>query len=253
VTTTSNLTIDDLTEMERDSLTAQGRIQDGKVLPPPAPASPQLKPDEIPPMPPGVRERLAAAKQLQSGMVHEREDGKTVTFGAPAAPKPDPVQPAQADRVEFLAHLLGAHRFQKTYRLFGAIEVTFQTRLASETAQCAQQVLLDEKRDGALAPIGSQTAAIARTARTMEYMFVGAIEKLGPVGSVQSYSPYSSPSANLPLYVLSIRSAHDEFKQRCTQPLWVALWNQWLVFEELVLALTVKANDPDFWTAEPGT
>ena len=104
-------------------------------------STPPVKPKRtitVPPMPKAVAERL---KKLTTESTLSK-DGEAI-LGEPqaVADEVNEVYPdiPQQDRTAFLAHLLGAPHFKKSYELFGgALNVTFRTRSGPEEEACAR-------------------------------------------------------------------------------------------------------------------
>ncbi len=271
--TSQPLTVDQLTADELEALESQGRIENGKVLDAPAtekaPAAPLAK-ILIPDMPEGVKERLEAASKLRSSFVNVDTKGSSKTTsedGGKAAEneadkidresnpdwvgkaKEDPIE--YADKMQFLAHLMGA-RFTKPYTLFGgAIKVTFQTRTGAEEAMCQDQAWMDEKRMGSGTPM-SMEATEQRFGRYGNYRITGALSELRYGEDVPiRFKPFDE-TANPEAHLTSVGVAYQKLMD-LPQPLLVVLMKQGVKFESLVARLTIAADSPDFWKADSGS
>jgi hypothetical protein len=266
-------TVDDLTADELDALEALGRIENGKVLDAPkadtATAAPIPK-NLVPEMPAGVKERLEAAAKLQSSFVTTDTTGTTKTASADGGaaaeaaaekaeleanpdwvgkPKEDPIE--HADKMQFLAHLMGA-RFTKSYMLFGgAVKVTYQTRTGAEESICQDQSWADEKRIGSGAPM-TMEAVEQRFGRYGSYRIVGALTEIRFGEDVpKRFKPFDEkavPEAHL----TSIGVAYQNLME-LPQSLLVTVMKQGVKFESLVARLTIAADTPDFWKADSGS
>jgi hypothetical protein len=95
---------------------------------------------EIPPMPKEVAAHLKAIKESSKPTLQDG-DGQDLLGTGPAEQKSEQALPSipDDDKIAFLAHLMGAPRFQKTYEMFGGqIRMTFRTRTAIEDEACVR-------------------------------------------------------------------------------------------------------------------
>jgi hypothetical protein len=272
----SELKITDLTTDELADLEAQGRLDraNNRVLEPPkpdnSPAAP-LPTGMVPAMPDGVKERLAAKDTLASSFVQKDTKG-TVQAASPdggkeaeeaakraeearnadwvGKPKEDPVE--YEDKLRFLAHLLGAERFTKTYELFGGqLVLTFQTRTAEEEGLCNDQAWMDEKVHS-LGASNSPEAVQGRLNRFMNYRMTAALKAMGRKGDRPiEFTPFKD-RGELPPHVTPIRVSYDELL-KLPGPVMVVVQQAHHRFESLVARLTLAADKPDFWKADSGT
>lgn len=270
--------IDNLLPEELEALESEGRmLPDGSIK---APTVAQSAPTDLsslaPPPSPEIMARIQNAKALESGFVHETPDGKRTEGGNAAAaekaaekaaqakaatanpdwfgkPVEDPIE--AADKERFLAMLMGAPKFTKTYELFaGRVVVTFQTRLAIEEEECAKQVQRDERHDGLAYPLGSPQYSNDRYRRFANYQFAAALYRLGDAKGVpRAFAPFDHPRANPAAEMGAIRLAFEDLERELPHPLMVALRSAHKRFETMVATLTLAAEHPDFWQAVAGT
>ncbi len=267
------LTIDDLTPGELDDLTAQGRIVGNKILP--APEAPQepvassrrpLDPSLVPEVPPEIKARLAAAKDIQSSFVHSdlegnvtkaSEDGGTAALEKTKEVNPDwagktPEEPIEFDdKMRFLACVLGAERFYKDYPLLGGLLVVrFQTLTEEESNQCGEQVWNDEKIDGKVAT-GHDGIAM-RNLKLRDYQLVGSLVHLKKKDDVPlTFNPFGTTS--IEPHVLPVRVRLTEFNKTTPVPLACAIRLVFGHFERLTQRLTFEMENPSFWIAASAT
>jgi hypothetical protein len=269
------LKVTELTQDELDALAGTGRIVGDRVVP-----AADEKPAEqaakvsVPVPPPGVIERIKTAKKLETSFTHETEgprpednakkvggtDGGASAAGLsginPDWATKEAEQPVEADdKKKFLALLLGAPFFSKSYKLFdGNIEVTFRTRSAAEEEECGQQTYRDERRDGLVGPAASEIVAADRLRRLRDYQFTAALMTLqSPGGVPRIFKPFEAKTKEDDQYRGAIRVAYDQLLKDLPHPLVVALRTEWVRFEILVAKMTLNANNPDFWKAVSGT
>ncbi len=272
----SELKISDLTDSELADLEADGRLDrtNNRVLEAKKvatnPAAP-LPSDQIPAMPEGVRERLAAKTELVSSFVQKDAAGKVVQAtpdGGKVAeeaavkaevaanadwagkPKEDPID--FEDKLKFLSHLLGAERFTKSYDLFGgALTLTFQTRTGEEESLCNDQAWMDEKINS-LGASNSPEAVQGRLNRFMNYRLAGSFKTLQKKGDQPiEFTPFAD-RGELPPYTTPIRKSYEDLL-KLPGPIMVVVQQQHHRFETLVAKMTMAADNPDFWKADSGT
>ncbi len=267
------LRVDDLLPSELEALSTAGRIKDGFVIPlaAPAPVATQVAPlpaSAIPAMPSGVKERMDAVKEIRSsfiatnekGQVQKSDDGgqeaekvlKETNPDWATRPKEDPID--AADKMAYLAHILGAPYFEKEYTIFdGALIVTFRTMTQQHAEQCMRQAYNDDTLDGLIGRPGSQDAEQSRMARYQTYKFCGELRAIKRSSSVpQILTPFDTTS-DLKSGVWPIRKAWEDLQGATSNTLMVALRKEHSKFERLVAILTLSADRPDFWKADSAT
>lgn len=264
------LKVSDVTAEELEMLQNTGRIQGDYILPAPRAATPDLPAAMIPAPTPEVSARIANAKKAESSFVLEDKTLGVVKASADGgeaakavavtelnpdhatAPKEDPIE--AADKERFLASLLGADCFKKTYPLFGGkLTVTFRTRTAAQENECANQVHRDERRDGTGGATPDEVAKL-RMGRFQQYRFVAALESFGAPGQpARTFHPFKHLKENKEAHLGSIRLATDELLEELPSSLLVALRTTCDKFEVLVARMTMAADSPDFWKADAGT
>ncbi len=264
------------TEDELRDLEIGGRIKDGMVTMPDPPKpekltvadATKLDPSQIPAMPAGVKERLAAAKEIESSFVVKEGDkivASSKDGGAAAAAavsKPvnldwadkeieDPIE--WDDKMKFMATMLGARHFQKTYSLFdGKLRVTFRTLTANEERECSRQAWNDDAIDGPGGAPGSEAAMAARSVRLTNYEFAGSLVSMEVEGDVEkNFSPFQQ-DANVAAGILPIRLSHEELL-KMPIPVLMAIQREYHRFRHLTLTLTAQAATPGFWKAATAT
>ncbi len=269
---TPNLKVSDLTADELEALQGLGRIQGDSVLPAAAPVASALPASEIPAMSPEVSARISKVKQLESSFIHEDKEKGTVSTsqdGGEAAkqvvkdihvvnpdwagkPVEDPIE--AADKERFLAMLLGADAFKKSYDLFGsALRVTFRTRTAAQEDEIARQVFRDERRDGTGGQAPDELRS-ARMARFGSYQLTAALESIGRPNDVpRRFDPFQHPKSNQDAQMGAIRCSYDDLVAATPQPLLVAIQQIHRRFETLVARMTLASDQPDFWKVAAGT
>lgn len=269
----ANLKITDLTEDELKDLQDAGRVVGGAIVPAEVK---EVAPVAlvVPEPPPGVKERLKTAKKLEASFTHETAgpragDNAVKTGGADggaAAQDVAPMNPDWAgkvieepvdaeDKQKFLAMLLGAPFFTKTYELFGGqIAVTFKTRSAVQEDECGRQSYRDEKFDGLIGPVDSEIVLNDRIRRVRDYQFTAALHSMKtPGGVVRTFAPFDANTNKEEPLIGAIRVAHDELMKELAHPVLMALRATHMKFEFLVAKMTLSAAKPDFWKAVSGT
>ncbi len=263
-----DLTVDMLTAGELKDLESLGRIKDGKVLPAPSTSSDANVAGPIEVMPAGVKQRMEVIKELNSsfvatnekGEVKKSEDGGKGIEAAGVEYNPDWATKAKEDPVDasdkaaYLAHILGAPFFEKSYDLFGgAAKVTFRTISQDDLEQCSRQAWNDDRLEGMTGKPGSQDADAGRQGRYQTYKFVGELYSIAKGSALPKiYKPFEEKS-DIAGEVWPIKNAWAAFRAEQSSPFLVALRQAHLRFEYLVARLTLAADRPDFWKADSGT
>jgi hypothetical protein len=265
---------EDLLEIEQRALEAEGRVlPDGRILARApekvAEAAPALPAPELlqQVMPANVAARLEKIKEVESSFIHRTADGKVKTSSddgraAAAVHQDNPdfiTKPAEPivefeDKAKFLAHILGAPHFEKTYSLCGGIvEVTFHTISQYELEQCQRQAWADDQIDGTMGKPGSEENLMTRMARYMTYRFVGELYSIKRPGEVtQVFKPFETKSELL-IGEGPIRAATEVLKKTTSSPFLQALMEAHNKFSKLVSHLSSQADRADFWRAVSGT
>lgn len=225
------ISVSQLTADELRALEGTDRIKDGMVELPqlitPVAAPSEIRPlsDDLVPEPsPEVVEaarRLAAVADSTSDELRGEEAIAKIEAEKLKAE-------LEGDKAAFLAHVLGAPHFLKTYTLFGgAVTLTFRTLEAKINDACTAAVMQDKDVD-----------QDSRVRRLVEYQMAMSVSvsRNGHPDTIPLVHDVRQSLENLlqlpnPL-VGRIRMAHNHFFQR-------------------VLLLTAAADQPDFWKAAP--
>ncbi len=225
-----------------------------KLVPAPEPTADVVKRAEA---------RIKAAQELEGSSYEATDaDGKTilkqgeVKAAAPAEPVETEID--KVDRAAFLAHVLGAERFQKSYTFFGGtLTVVFQTRTAGEDEACSRQAFHDEEIDGSFGTTGSELRNHLRLQRYYDYQFVASLHSIQLKGSPPRV--FNAMQTQVPLEFkatpghTALRYARLSLLEELSNPLKTALRTSHAIFESLVYRLIAQAESPDFWKADSAT
>jgi hypothetical protein len=207
--------------------------------------------------------RIRAQQALEGSSYEAKDaDGKTVLKqGEVKAVEPmEPVESEidKVDKAAFLAHVLGAPRFQKSYSFFGgSLTVVFQTRTAGEDEACSRQAFYDEEIDGSFGTTGSELRNHLRVQRYYDYQFVASLHSIHLKGSnprvfdaMKTRPPeeFKGTPGHTPL-----RYARLALLEELSNPMKTALRTSHSIFETLVYKLITQAESPDFWEADSAT
>lgn len=264
----TRIAVTDLTDDEIKELEASGRLKKGDThvgLPGQpvgsdgAPAQAPI-PDHLVPVPSEdvirrAEERIKAAATLEgSSFEIKNEKGEVIkkegTLPTPKEEvKEDPVD--TMDRVNFIAHTLGAQRFKKTYTLFGGrVEVTFQNRTSAEEEACSRQSFYDEDLDGYFGPTGSATRDQMRMTRYLDYQFITSLYSIKfPDGPARIFTIPALKAKDVNDGNTALRQQRLAIMAELSQPMKIAMRTAHNKFEGLVYKLIGEAESPDFWTA----
>lgn len=215
----SQLTPDELRRLELPSGTLTVKIDIPEPVQNTGPARPQVA---IPPPTPAVAKRMEEITVESTLNV----DGK---FSQSKLGLPEVVDDLDIDKANFLAHILGAERFVKTYYRFGGkFSVTFRTLTAKEDDACVA---------AARAEHATNPDALMRT--FLEYRMVASLSEycrgddrfvVDHSGSIQDcYATFLS----LPHLITGLIRVLNE------------------QFSKLVLDLYKESENEDFWKAGP--
>jgi hypothetical protein len=203
-------------------------------------------------MPKEVAERL---KKLDVAPSLQHDGKAIIGEEKPASVKSDEQEKypdiPEVDRTAFLAHLLGAPRFKKSYELFGgAVRMGFRTRTPAEDDACAraaQKFVPEPPIPDAISPEVRLAAAQATAERMRHYREMTLIVSLcdlsldgkapipclipGDVDAVDLTALHKEFISTLPLVLLNtIRLYHERF-------------------ETLTNVMMAMADKPGFWKA----
>ena len=225
-----SIPVSQLTPAELQALEGTDRIQGGFVQVPPLLTTPApmvelaINPADVPEPSPEV---IAAAQALSQAMLNpeiQQEDPAEV------AEKKKQAAELDADKTAFLAHVLGAERFIKSYSFYGGqIIFSFHTLTGGEHEACIQLVQSEELPEPKRIP------------RLMELlMFASVHEVIRVTGTLDN-------RMQLPAELLT--------KSRALKDLPGAVYHllraSFERFSQRTMDLTALAESPDFWTAAP--
>jgi hypothetical protein len=207
--------------------------------------------------------RIKAQTALEGSSYEVKDaDGKTVLKQGEVQ-EVKPVEPVEAevdkvDKAAFLAHVLGAPRFQKAYTFFGdTLTVVFQTRTAAEDEACSRQAFYDEEIDGSFGTTGSELRNHLRVQRYYDYQFAISLHSIHLKGSTPRV--FDVMKTRPPEDVKGIpghtplRYARLALLDELSNPLKATLRASHSGFESLVYRLIAQAESPDFWKADSAT
>lgn len=195
----------------------------------PATKGRKISPKNIPPMPKEVSERLKEAKPVS-----------TVKEESQLLPEVD-----QNDKLAFIAHMMGAPRFSKSYTLYGgALNIVFRTLTAEEdeacvkaaTAKVPDPVLRNVPENEHLSML--QTAATERIRVYQEYKMIVSMKSVQRQGTL----------VELP-DVTDLAEAYESFISTSAQPFLATVRYISNRFETLVNTMLALSETPDFWKA----
>lgn len=225
-----SIPVSQLTPGELLALEGTGRIQDGFVQVPPVtlPAAQAVEgvvnQQDIPDPSPEV---IAAAQALSQAMLNPEMQ---IEDPAEVAEKKKKAAELDADKTAFLAHVLGAERFIKSYSFYGgAVTFSFRTLTGGEHEACTKQVfaegLTEEKR----------------VPRLLHLLMVAAVHEIVRLsGKLDS-------RLQLPPDLLE----KDQALKELPGAVYHLLRASFERFDRRVMELTYLAESPDFWTAAP--
>lgn len=224
----------------------------------------------IPKPPPGVAERIAASKALQSSFVRTDDKGNVIAAsddgGAQAsatvvpkidnpdwAGKPKEALIDFADKERFLASLLGGIPFTKTFELFGGkVSVTFQTLTCRQQEETSKQCWLDSNHEVTMVT-DKQAMAESRVVQFAQYLFTASLKEISSPGDLpRAYHPFDE-AGNPAAGILPIKVAHRKLRDDFPWPLYNALMQVHERFCELCNTMTREAQNPSFWSPDAGT
>jgi hypothetical protein len=147
--------------------------------------------------------------------------------GSPGEPEEQKIPEPEVlpeDKHAFVRALLSDRQFEKTYKLFGAIEAVFVDRTTDDTTKLFAR--LDKIEEDEAWSLEADKLCLVTTLREL-------LKR--PQGGRNTYSPTEEWDKRL-----------EEF-QKLSRPLYDALINVSRDFEALVKHMVSKAADPDFW------
>jgi hypothetical protein len=205
----------------------------------------------VPPMPKEVAERL---KKLDVAPTLVQGD-KTI-LGTPKPPEESAAVETypdipEVDRAEFLAHILGAPHFKKSYELFGgAVRLTFRTRTASEDEACARaaqkavpEPTIPDKITAEARTLSAQAGA-DRLRKYREFTMIVSLCDLSFDGKAPIPTLFDKPVAES-----DVAAVYNEFVSTLAGTLLgtVRLYHD--RFETLTNIMLTLADKPGFWKA----
>lgn len=167
--------------------------------------------------------------------------------------KPDPTEPTDDDKLNFVQAVLGQQRFRKTYALLGGrLRVTFRSLLTSESNMAFRQVLVDAQsdlknrlvQDTAFYWRNLTTYRTVMALESVDSAATGTIE-IAPVDEIETDpGAFSFPDTKL-------IAVHDEIVKQAmpTEHLQQIVGHCFNEFQALCDKLTVMAEDANFYRA----
>jgi hypothetical protein len=205
----------------------------------PAPKTPQI-PQPVPleqtdPSRQGMyNELIKANKELEAPLVGASTttvSSEKQSFVAAPAPQ-DPPTVSDMDKRNFLRAILGGKDYEKKYKLFDTIEVTMVDRSVELTEKMYDQLEADQKDK----KIKLETEE-AWDVWADRYQMAAVVRG---VSGVQNGTTYPAPENFL---------ERVQLLMKFPKPVYGALMEASRNFEEHVIEMTAKAQDPDFWRA----
>ena len=159
------------------------------------------------------------------------------------AGRPDPTEPTEVDKYDFLAAMLGGTRFIRTFSLLGgALSGSFRTRTCAESDEVIRQIAADNAAGRAVPGAASYFQLYVRYTLAMSLDSI--VSGLGKAASIPVFAdvPVDPGVEKLPALVDRI-----EGKLLVASQVRYAVAGAFEEFERLVAKLEVRMSDPDFW------
>jgi hypothetical protein len=159
------------------------------------------------------------------------------------------VEPTDADRISFVATILGTERFKKTYPLMGGkINVSFRSLTADETDLVFRQMRLDQIKGEILGDADYfGRLNVYRLALMVENISDGQGQIITDVPPIFDI-PYDEPEFGMPSQTRIVPMVEWFNKEVCTtESLRRVVSQKHREFQRLLEALEAQTGEPDFW------
>jgi len=212
--------------------------------PPLLPPEPEVAPG------PKVGERIEVEEEEQTAAAADMPVPQLCpSCGWDTSSKEGPAMPDEEDKREWVAHVLGAPRFRKTYDLMGGqVKVTFRNRTQEEDDAVFAQ-LAEDIKTGSLPDRQPVFLNVEYGHRMHVYFMAYSVEQIrsssGKV-AVDFTDPLSNVGSNATTAML------DRLKKGVSQGLYQNLIEMQRRFESVIRTLVARGSDPNFWEPTAG-